>query len=302
MYDIPSDKVLIEVHSYAVSIAQKAGQILSSYFGRNVNVSYKDADKTDPVTEADIESQRFVIESITQRFEDHYVLSEEENEDQTNEEIDNDFIWVVDPLDGTKNFIAGIPIFACSIGVLYKGFPVVGAIYIPWIDGLGKVIHARSGAGAFVGDERLSISSSGHCGKIDLSGVPANFSSQYQPSLSKKITLVEPRVTGSIAYELAMTAMGAMKYTFINGPYLWDIAGGTLIVLEAGGLALKSRIQRDIASLFLPKFTWEPIEKLTDNGNKFKIKLMRTRWTTPLAFGDPASIGELRNLRKNKIN
>lgn len=297
MHDIPSHKVLAEIHSCAVSIAQEAGQILSSYFGRNVNVYYKDEDKTDPVTEVDIESQRFVIESINKTFEDHYVLSEEANGDQINEEIDNDFIWIVDPLDGTRNFVAGIPIFACSIGVLYKGIPIVGAIYIPWTDGLGKIVHARSGSGAFLGDKKISISSRKHGGKGNLSGVPANFFSQHQRSLSKKITLMEPRVTGSIAYELAMVAMGSMKYAFINGPYLWDIAGGTLIVQEAGGLALKSRIQRTIGSLFLPKFAWEPIDKLADHGNEFKIESMRTRLTTPLVFGDPASIGELRNLR-----
>ena len=297
MHSTPNDKILAEIHSCAVSIAREAGQILSSYFGQNMNVCYKDENKTDPVTKVDIEVQRFVIESINKTFGDHYVLSEEAYGDEIDEEIDNDFVWVVDPLDGTKNFVAGIPIFACSIGVLYKGVPVAAAIYIPWPDGLGKIVHARSGSGAFIGDKKVSISSSEHRSKVSLSGVPANFFSQYQRPLSTKISLVEPRITGSIAYGLAMVAMGTMKYAFINGPYLWDIAGGTLIVQEAGRLALKSRIQRTMSSLFLPKFTWEPIDKLTDDGNETKVKTMRTRWTTLLAFGDPGSIGELRKLR-----
>ncbi len=76
MHSTPNDKVLAEIHSCAVSIAREAGQILSSYFGQNMNVCYKDENKTDPVTKVDIEAKRFVIESINKTVGDHYVLSE----------------------------------------------------------------------------------------------------------------------------------------------------------------------------------------------------------------------------------
>ncbi|HCH10345.1 MAG TPA: inositol monophosphatase, partial [Dehalococcoidia bacterium] len=69
-----------------------------------------------------------------------------------------DFLWVLDPLDGTKNFLHGLPVYACSVGVLYKGAPVAGAVFVPWpVEGGGIVFHAHKGGGAFADSEMISV-------------------------------------------------------------------------------------------------------------------------------------------------
>ena len=119
-----------ELEETAVLLARGAGEILSAYFGVQILVEYKDEHQRDPVTEVDKKAQEYLVKEITERFPDHGILGEEDADDS--ESPAPDFLWVLDPLDGTTNFLNGLPVYACSVGLLYRGRPLVGALYLPW--------------------------------------------------------------------------------------------------------------------------------------------------------------------------
>ena len=171
--------LLVDIERYAIELATSGGEILSSHFGTDLDVSYKDVGKSDPVTSVDIQIQELLAKQISEKFPDHGIVGEEGVE--TDGDLSPDVIWVIDPLDGTKNFVGGLPIFACSIGILYRGEPVAGAIYIPWPGNRdGVIAHARRGGGAFIGEERLVVSRSDESSGNRLVGLPGSFSSRFQ--------------------------------------------------------------------------------------------------------------------------
>ena len=132
------------VEALAIDLARQAGELLAGRFGTAVAVEYKDESRRDPVTEVDRECQRVISSAIKEAFPSHGFLGEEGGSED--DQVVPDVVWVVDPLDGTKNYTCGLPVYACSIGVLYRGEPVVGAVYLPWPgDGKGLVLHGSAG-------------------------------------------------------------------------------------------------------------------------------------------------------------
>ncbi len=141
MQTILDDKFLKSIEDHARIIASGAGRILINHFDKRLQIKYKDTARTDPVTNAAIESENFLIKSISERFPEHGIISEEGISDET---VAEDLIWILDPLDGTRNFMSGLPVYACSVGVLYKGSPIVGAVFMPWPNDRGSIVlHAR---------------------------------------------------------------------------------------------------------------------------------------------------------------
>ena len=138
---------LEEIERRAVEFARKAGEILLGHFRQPLQIEYKSEGRRDPVTQADRESEDWLRSAISEAFPDHGIVGEE---NPNSEHGSADFVWVLDPLDGTTNFLNGLPVFASSIGVLYRGRPAVAAIFVPGPDG-GSVVHARRGGGAFQG-------------------------------------------------------------------------------------------------------------------------------------------------------
>ena len=154
------DETLREIESHAVRIARESGAILRAHFELALNVEYKDDKQSDPVTNADYACQTFLTEEIGKRFPGHGILGEEDNAEER-QRVDGqpapDFVWVLDPLDGTRNFLSGLPLYASSIGVLYRGTPVVAAVFMPWpSDEGGIVMHARRGGGTHVDGEPVT--------------------------------------------------------------------------------------------------------------------------------------------------
>lgn len=228
----------IEVH--AVELAAEAGRLVLGHFGRAIEHEFKSKDKLrDPVTAADKASEAFIRQELQRRFPDHAVVGEEgPNSDGKAPE----WVWVVDPLDGTTNFLNGLPIFAVSIGVLRQGVPVVGAIFVPSpsLDG-GEVYHASQGGGAFVGERALRVAANAEPEANRLAGVPAYLWRHLRLKGRLRHGAGEPRTLGSIAYELALVARGPLQYAIMTGPRIWDIAAGVVLVQEAGGVALTRR-------------------------------------------------------------
>ena len=284
-------QLLKELETSAAEMARGAGKILQAKFGRPISIEYKDKNQLDPVTEVDKACQTYLEEEITRRFPSHAILGEEELGDSKgsndggdaveSDEPVPDFVWVLDPLDGTTNYLNGLPVYACSIGVLRRGRLVAGALYIPWpgskLDG-GFVLHCRLGGGCYADGEPVSVYQSDEPVGNRLAGLPGSFAQAMRFKRGLKGHAGEPRTTGSIAYELAMTACGVMQYSIFGAPRMWDMAGGALAVQEAGGTVM-ARL-KGVKS-------WQPLDSLIPSWDD-KAPTMKElrRWVAPLVAGN----------------
>lgn len=288
MSQTPDDAVLVEIEAHAAEAARSAGAVLARRFGRPLQVEFKDREKSNPVTPVDRDVQRLVAEGIAERFPEHGIVGEEDEEDDATV---RELTWVLDPLDGTKNFISGLPFYASSVGVLHRGRPVAGAIFLSWpgTDG-GMVLHGRRGGGLFRDGEPLGRAR-GECrdGPV-VAGMPGSFASVYRLGDAEGKRIGEPRVTGSIVYELGLVALGALDYAVVNAPRLWDVAAGVLLVAETGGLVVRGSRVRGVSRL-MGRTRWEPLDALVspcEEGVTRQAELRR--WSVPLVAGRPDAV------------
>ena len=281
-----------EIESAAVQMARGAGEILAGHFGRQMRVEYKDKAQRDPVTDADKTCQEFLSKEITRKFPSHAILGEETTDDETkakentgkasDDEVEtpsSDFLWVLDPLDGTTNFLNGLPVYASSIGVLYQGWPVAAALYIPWPNPNGGfVLHCHKGGGCFADDEPVSVYESDEPGSNRLIGLPGSFMQTARFTGKLRSNAGEMRTTGSIAYELAMTARGVLQYAVIGAPRIWDMAAGALAVMEAQGTVM---------TRFRGEKQWHQLESLVPTWETILPTMKELRnWMAPLVAGN----------------
>jgi myo-inositol-1(or 4)-monophosphatase len=236
------DAALAEIELFAVDVVNAAGKLVYGRFDGELDVESKDGNGANPVTDVDRASQALIAEMVEKRFPEHMVLGEEDAPE--NEPVARDFIWCVDPIDGTTNYVNGHPIFAVSVAVLYRGDPVVAAVWIPWpTEGGNEVLHARTGSGAWIGDRKLSVKKpdAGEPSRPKrgwLSTIPGSLRYMFKVKRGMRGNFGEPRTTGSAVYELAMVARGVLQYAVTGAVFSWDLAAGTLLVKEAGGIVL----------------------------------------------------------------
>ena len=270
---------LQEIETIAVKLARAAGLILLDYFKGPLQVDYKSANNRNPVTDADHAADEYLRAEIAKRYPTHGIVSEET--DPTDESA-TDVVWVIDPLDGTSNFLNGLPLFGVLIAVLEQGIPVVGAIFIPDIHSpTGRVLHAHKGGGAFDEDIPLSIAQELE-GKRRMSTWPSYFLRMYTFKKSLRRRLGDARALGSAGYELAQAAKGVLDYVAFNGLWAWDLAAGLLLVQEAGG----SVMQFDRKTR-----RWAPFTRFSANGSdapptRGEINV----WRGVVVLGRPAAV------------
>ncbi|MFL2760534.1 MAG: inositol monophosphatase family protein [Dehalococcoidia bacterium] len=235
-------ELLINIQKDAYELAMAAGKLLQRYFrdplaeSEVLKVSYKDAKGRDPVTAADKEVQEYLSEQIKKRYPDHGIVGEEG--DSTSDSLP-DIVWVLDPLDGTRNFMHGFPCYASSIGIMFKGVPVAGAIFIPWPNqDPGIVIHASNGNGCMVNDKRLETPSIKEVDPNAIITLPGSFSGRFKFDGQFTSKSGEPRMGGSIAYEMSLVALGITEYAVISGSHLWDVLAGIVLVNESSATSL----------------------------------------------------------------
>ncbi len=233
---------LARLEETAAGIAYDVGRMLNAKLGGELKVEFKDEAQRDPVTSADKEAQEYIERAIHERFPDHFILGEEGEDDEPDQPPSSDFVWILDPLDGTGNFLNGLPIFGSSIGVTYKGAPVAGAMAIPWPSPEGiRVFHASIGRGAKIDSKDWSIPEADGSEPGGLASLPGSFGGRYRFRKGTRGHMADVRVSGSVVYELAMATLGVFRYSLLGGPRVWDVAAGAVIVTEAGGAALVSR-------------------------------------------------------------
>ncbi|MDO8564775.1 MAG: inositol monophosphatase [bacterium] len=212
----------------AIRAAQKGGEVVARYYETGVAREVKD-DKSF-VTRADKEAEEAIITEIKSQFPDHGFLGEESGKTMGASE----YTWVIDPLDGTSNFVNGIPIFGVSVAVLQQGSPVAAAVYQP----VGNTLYsAEKGKGTYWNGKPVRVSN-GDAQHAMISFGPGK---KEKERLNRIFSRVESyvktkRYLGSAALELAFLARGGTEGFICLGLNSWDYAAGVLIVEEAGGL------------------------------------------------------------------
>ena len=212
----------------AIEAAEKGGAILSRYFEMTgLEREIKD-DKTF-VSKADTESEEAIVSVIKKAFPNHGILGEE----GTDENPDAEFKWIIDALDGTRNFLNGIPIFAVSIGVLRKNDVVAAVVYNPVTHSL---YAAEKGKGMTYNGKKATVSDQ----EASLGGVTFGPGQKDKEKLNKFFAASEKyfkskRYLGCTALELGYLARGGTEGFVCIGLKKWDYVAGVLMVREAGG-------------------------------------------------------------------
>jgi myo-inositol-1(or 4)-monophosphatase len=214
----------------------KAGRGLARDFGEveNLQVSLKGPGNF--VSAADHRADRILIAELQKARPGYGFLTEETG---TIEGTDTAHRWIVDPLDGTTNFLHGIPIFAVSLGLERDGQMVAGVIYNPVMN---ELYVAESGGGAFLNDRRLRVAArKTMADAVIATGLPGVSRQHHDATLAEIRPLMSKvaglRRTGSAAMDLAWVASGRFDGYFDHGLSPWDIGAGIVIVREAGGIA-----------------------------------------------------------------
>ncbi|GIK21941.1 MAG: inositol monophosphatase [Ignavibacteriota bacterium] len=216
-----------------LEIAGIAGDIIRKGFGKNFQIEYKSSEKN-LVTEIDKKSEYTIIEYITKKYPTHNILTEESGEHKKN----SDYLWVIDPLDGTTNFAHGLPIFAVSIGVMKKNEIVAGVVY----DVMRNIFYSsEKGSGSFANDAKIKVSENN---KISLSALVTGFPYNVEDNPHKVFERFESlirkaravRRLGSAAIDFCYVANGVFDGFWEVSLFPWDICAGKLIVEEAGGI------------------------------------------------------------------
>jgi myo-inositol-1(or 4)-monophosphatase len=210
----------------AVIAATDAAAKIRALYKTGAEVRYKTA--IEPVTEADVVADRLIRRHVAEAFPDDAWLSEESKDDLVR--LETERVWIVDPLDGTREFIAGRPEFAVSIGLIAGGRPIVGAIVNPVTN---ECFSAVAGQGAWLDGEPLRVNDSATLAGTTVA-VSRNESKRgvYEP-FKEEMTL---DTVGGMAHKLSLVARGKCAATFTTKRRCeWDIAAGLLIVQEAGG-------------------------------------------------------------------
>jgi len=211
-----------------------AGEVVLNNLGR---ISPNDIDikqASDFVTTIDKESEKIIIDTIKRKFPGHHFLAEESlKEAQTSE-----YRWIIDPIDGTTNFIHGYPVFSISIALEFNREIIMGVIYDPLRE---EVFTAEKGKGAFLNGKQLKVS-----GVNDLANglVTTGFPFRKRGLIDNYLMLFKKifnrvsdiRRAGSAALDLAYVAAGRCEAFFEIGLSPWDIAAGSLLIKEAGGI------------------------------------------------------------------
>lgn len=214
----------------AVKAARQAGNTIVRALDRLDTIEITQKRPNDFVTEIDQQVEREIIHIIRKAHPNHGILGEEGGEIPG-----DDFTWIIDPIDGTRNFIHGFPQFAVSIGIRYKKKMEHGVIYDPLRQ---ELFTATRGKGARLNERRMRVSKRN---KLEECLLGMNFpASKHDPHAMTFIEEIMPisdiRSAGAATLDLAYVAAGRLDAFWESGLKIWDLAAGTLLVKEAGGL------------------------------------------------------------------
>ncbi|WP_225214065.1 MULTISPECIES: inositol monophosphatase family protein [Comamonas] len=220
----------------AIKAARAAGALINraALDVESVRVAQKQVN--DFVTEVDKAAERAVIETLLGAYPDHGILGEETGTEFGNK--NSDFVWIIDPLDGTTNFIHGFPVYCVSIALSFKGKIEHAVVYDPTRNDL---FTATRGRGAFLNERRIRVSKRTQLKDCLVStGFPFRPGDNFRAYMRMFAEITQRtagvRRPGAAALDLAYVAAGFTDGFFESGLSIWDVAAGSLLITEAGGL------------------------------------------------------------------
>ncbi len=216
----------------AARAARSAGNIILRYMNRIEGLHIVEKQQLDFVSEVDRLAEAEIVKELRRAYPDHAILAEESGASGK-----GPFTWVIDPLDGTHNYLRRIPHFSVSIALLEKGVPIHAVVFDPLRD---ELFTASKGDGAFMNDRRMRVSKRESLGGAMIAtGFPFRQRAHLGPQLDMTRAILDQaediRRSGSAALDLAYTAAGRYDGYFEIGLKPWDLAAGVLLVREAGG-------------------------------------------------------------------
>lgn len=218
--------------SKIIEIAREAGEIIREGFGSNFQIDIKTGENN-LVTEIDKKSEKTIIDFIKKDFPDHSILAEESGKDFRS----GDFLWVIDPLDGTTNFAHGLPYFSVSIGLQRGEEIIAGVIYDVM---LNRMYAAEKGSGTYCNDKKVFVSTND---KLERSLLVTGFPYDVEDQIDRAVDLFGEfvkrsravRRLGSAAIDMAYVAAGIFDGFWEEKLNPWDVCAGIILVEEAGG-------------------------------------------------------------------
>jgi myo-inositol-1(or 4)-monophosphatase len=217
----------------AVKAARRAGNLIHRATDKVDLLTITKKSHADFVSEVDNVAEQTIIQTLLEAYPDHSILAEE-----SGTQGDSDYLWIIDPLDGTTNFLHGLPQFAVSIALQHKGIITQAVVYSPTSN---ELFTSTRGRGAFLNDKRLRVTR-----RVQLSdsligtGFPYSRFEHLDAYMAMLKELMQKtsglRRPGSASLDLAWTAAGRYDGFFETGLKPWDIAAGCLLVTEAGGM------------------------------------------------------------------
>ena len=218
---------------FAKELAIGAGAVLLKHFAQKGEVRWKG--KGNPVTDADQEASRFIVESLHRRFPMDGILSEEEVDNP--ERLTKSRVWIIDPMDGTAEFVAGLTEFAVMIGLAVDGRPALGVVYLPVEK---KLYYSESGGGAFVesgtSKRQLQVSRESNPGQATIAASRSHDSAMSQ-QIRQALGIGYVVRVGGVGLKVAMICEG-QAHVYIHagaGTNQWDTCAPEIILLEAEG-------------------------------------------------------------------
>jgi myo-inositol-1(or 4)-monophosphatase len=217
----------------AIEAALEAGKYLKANVGKIRHLERKGGLETNLVTEIDKKSEEIIIGRIKKHFPSHDFLCEESG----SAEIKSEYRWIIDPLDGTINYVHGLPIFSVSIGLEHNGEIVVGVVYDPSHD---ELFTAEKGKGAWLNKKRIQVTKTKKLiESLVVTGFSYTVNKQPEPDITHFRNFVieaqAVRRLGSAALDLSYVACGRFDGFWERLLNPWDMAAGVLLVTEAGG-------------------------------------------------------------------
>jgi myo-inositol-1(or 4)-monophosphatase len=228
------EKTMHPMLNIAVRAARSAGNIIVRNLDRVDSLTVQTKDRNDFVSEVDRQAEQEIIGILRKAYPDHGVLAEE-----SGHQDGNDYQWIIDPLDGTTNYLHGFPQFAVSIALRHKGRIEQGVVYDPLRQ---ELFTASRGAGANLNDRRIRVTNRRNLdGALLGTGFPFK-SQQHLDAYLDMFRALFPRTAGirrpgSAALDLAYVASGRLDGFWEIGLSIWDMAAGVLLIQEAGGIS-----------------------------------------------------------------
>ncbi len=223
---------LLARHRAGLDIVREAGALALDYYRRRASLPIERKGLQDFVSDADKKTEDLIVERLSRLFPDDSILGEEGGLRQRGPRL-----WVIDPIDGTANFLRGIPHWCVSVGMIAEGRAVIGLLFNPVT---GEMFSAHAGGGAYLGDEPITVS-----GLADLGASSIGMGYAHRLPLAPYVAEMEAalragidcRTLGSGALDIGFVAAGRLDATYYGHINLWDVAGGLAILAEAGGIA-----------------------------------------------------------------